>query len=135
MKLRLLICGDRDWCNYEVMNSAFTFFEDQIDCVIEGEASGADSMGRFIAEERGIVVEKYPANWKVYHKAAGPIRNKQMLEEGRPNLVLAFHDDISSSVGTKDMIRQALASKVPVVLYTSNSQPCFYTDKKDFSYK
>ncbi|KKN01348.1 hypothetical protein LCGC14_1128740 [marine sediment metagenome] len=43
----------------------------------------------------------------MYGKAAGPIRNKQMLDEGQPHLVLAFHDNIEESTGTKDMVKQA----------------------------
>jgi len=49
----------------------------------------------------------FPADWKSYGKGAGPIRNQLMLDEGKPDLVLAFHNDISSSRGTADMIRRA----------------------------
>lgn len=38
---------------------------------------------------------------------AGPIRNKQMLLEERPDKVVAFHNDLSKSRGTADMLRQA----------------------------
>lgn len=88
--------------------------------VIEGEASGADTWGRRAAESLGFEVLPFPANWDKYSKAAGPIRNRQMLDEGKPDLVLAFHDDIESSKGTKDCIKAAEQRGIPyIVLYHS----------------
>lgn len=40
---------------------------------------------------------RFPAKWNEHGKAAGPIRNQQMLTEGKPDVVFAFHDDIASS--------------------------------------
>lgn len=45
-----------------------------------------------------------------------PIRNKQMLDEGKPDLVLAFHTDIENSKGTKNMIYQAKKRGIKVIL-------------------
>ncbi len=74
--------------------------------MIESEAWGADTCARIAAEELNITVEKYPAEWNKYGQSAGSIRNKQMLTEGNPDLVLAFHANIESSKGTKNMIEQ-----------------------------
>jgi hypothetical protein len=57
---------------------------------------------------------EYPAQWHKYGRAAGPIRNQQMLAEGKPDLVLAFHDDIDGSRGTKDMVNRARRAGVKV---------------------
>lgn len=86
--------------------------------VIEGEALGADTLAREAAEYFGIEVERYPANWTLYGRAAGPIRNNQMLTEGKPDLVVAFHHDIEHSKGTKNMVKQAKALGIPVKVYT-----------------
>jgi len=51
------------------------------------------------------------ANWRTHGKAAGPIRNQQMLDEGRPHLVVAF----PGGTGTADMVRRAKAAGVPVM--------------------
>jgi hypothetical protein len=40
-----------------------------------------------------------------------------MLDEGRPDRVLAFHVDISRSRGTADMIRRARLQGVPVQVF------------------
>lgn len=57
----------------------------------------------------------FPAEWEKYGKSAGPIRNRQMLDEN-PDLVIAFHDDIESSKGTKDCIKEAEKRGIEVQL-------------------
>lgn len=111
--MRVLICGDRHWTDRECMEREMA--RHPITVVIEGEQRGADKMSRAMAESQVVPVEPYPADWDRYGKAAGPIRNTQMLREGKPDLVIAFHDDLAHSKGTKDMIRQALKAEVPVI--------------------
>ncbi len=82
--------------------------------IIEGEAEGADRLARSVAEELGLTVEPYPANWAHYGKAAGPIRNKQMLDNGQPDIVIYFHDDLAKSVGTRHMVKQAIQRGIAV---------------------
>lgn len=53
----------------------------------------------------------FPAEWNKYGNAAGPIRNGQMLREGKPDLVLAF----GYGRGTDDMVTQARNAMLPVV--------------------
>ncbi len=59
---------------------------------------------------------EYPADWKRYGRAAGRIRNALMLEYEKPDLVIAFHEDLSTSRGTLDMLKRAklagIASRV-----------------------
>lgn len=76
-------------------------------------------MAAEIAQGFGVPKERilaYPADWDKYHRAAGHIRNQQMLAEGKPTLVLAFHHDLAKSKGTKDMVRRALKEGLPVYL-------------------
>lgn len=84
------------------------------DTIIHGAARGADSLADFIGHNLGCRVEPFPAQWEKYHRAAGPIRNTQMLVEGKPDRVLAFHRDIAHSKGTADMVKQALKAHLPV---------------------
>lgn len=88
--------------------------------IIHGGCKGADMMADYIAKKLGFEVERFDAKWEEYGKAAGPIRNKQMLEEGKPDLVLAFHEAIHTSKGTHDMIRQAVKAGLPVMLTKMN---------------
>jgi hypothetical protein len=84
----------------------------EITRIIEGGAKGVDRNAKAYAMQKGIPFEEYPANWDKYGKAAGPIRNKQMLDEGQPDLVIAFL--APNSKGTKNMIEQATKAGVPV---------------------
>jgi hypothetical protein len=116
MSKRVLVCGDRNWTNLEAIRRELSRHRPSV--VIHGTARGADTLAGIAALELGISVERYPANWTKYGRAAGPIRNRQMLEIGRPDLVLAFHENIADSRGTADMIRIAEKKGVPVELHT-----------------
>ena len=104
---KVLICGDRNWTDHDLIHS---WLDKLCDCgintVIEGEARGADIIAREEAEGMNMTVLPFPAEWKRYGRGAGPIRNRQMLNE-KPDLVVAFHDYIEMSAGTKDCITQA----------------------------
>ena len=109
--MRVLFCGDRNWTDRDKIAAAFDRLQPSL--VIEGEARGADTLAREEAERRGIPVLSFPANWKQYGRAAGPIRNRQMLSEGRPEYVCGFHSSIEASSGTRDMLNQARRLGVP----------------------
>ena len=103
---RILICGDRNWKDVETIeNFICSLPPDTV--IIHGNARGADKIAERKAKEHGLTVKGYSADWDRYGKAAGPIRNKRMLLEGRPDRVVAFHNDLSKSRGTADMLRQA----------------------------
>jgi len=88
-----------------------------LECIIQGEARGADTIAKNIAVFLGIHVLGFPAQWGLYGKAAGPMRNRQMLDQGKPDLVVGFHDQIHHSKGTKDMLLKAATAGIPSTLY------------------
>jgi hypothetical protein len=104
--MRVLVCGDRHWVDRAAIKRELRKFPANT-VIIEGEAKGADSLARDVALELGFKVLSFPADWDKYHRAAGPIRNRQMLTEGKPDLVLAFHQDLTRSKGTKNMVTLA----------------------------
>jgi hypothetical protein len=75
--------------------------------IIAGGATGADDFAEQWAEERRVERHIFPAQWAKFGKAAGPIRNQQMLDEGQPDVVYAFHQNLANSKGTKDMVLRA----------------------------
>lgn len=115
--MRLLVCGGRDYADAETLFARLDEFasEHPVELVIEGEAPGADTLAREWAVSRGIPVEKYPADWTTYGKAAGPIRNRQMLVEGKPDYVVAF--PTNPSRGTWNMVSQSREAGVPVIVF------------------
>ena len=113
---RVLVCGDRNWNNHLVVHAILEGFgEDTV--VIHGNCRGADHAAKEAAEQLGYEVKSYQAQWHKFGVSAGPIRNRQMLKEGKPTLVMAFHEDLDKSQGTKDMIKIALKAGVEVYHY------------------
>ena len=108
--MKILVCGDRLWTDKELIRKVLK--EYPVDTIFEGEAPGADTLARIVAGELGITVDPYPALWRLYGNAAGPIRNRKMLDQ-KPDLVLAFHDNIKVSKGTADTIREARRRGIP----------------------
>lgn len=115
--MKLLVCGDRRFTDFDKVESAMLSILNlaETNTIIEGEAKGADTTARLVAEKHGIECKGFPANWSRYGRAAGPIRNKQMLVEGEPDAVLAFLSP--ESRGTRNMVNQAksLGLKVTIV--------------------
>lgn len=116
--MRALVCGDRKWTNRARLDWVLGIMN--VTSVIEGEAKGADTMAREWADTHNTPVYPFYADWTKYGKAAGPTRNREMLYIGKPDRVIAFHNNISESKGTANMIEQARRAKVPVILVTDD---------------
>lgn len=111
---RVLICGSRGWVESHPIYREIYWLEPG-DVVIHGGAAGADSIAGSAAERSGLTVEVYPADWRAHGKAAGPIRNQRMVDEGKPDRVVAFRMP-GESRGTDDMVRRARAAGIPVTI-------------------
>jgi hypothetical protein len=113
MEQCVLVCGGR---NYDDREQLFRILDvahkaNPIVCLVHGAARGADTLAGYWALNHGVRCKAYPADWDQDGKAAGPIRNRRMLEEGKPHMVIAF----PGGKGTSDMIQQAESANVPVV--------------------
>jgi hypothetical protein len=115
----ILMCGDRNWTDRKKIRQQL--LKHKPDIIIQGEARGADSIAREEAKKLGIEHIDCPADWTRYGRAAGPIRNKEMLArlldfsyDGHYILIQAFHSDLSQSKGTKDMVTIGTRAGVPV---------------------
>lgn len=121
MNQRVLVCGGRDYtCReqlFAVLDRAHA--ANPVAVLIHGAARGADSLARDWALERGVPLMPFPADWEMHGKQAGPIRNKRMLTEGLPDIVIAF----KGGRGTADMVRVARNAGVAVVTVRTPSPP------------
>lgn len=111
--MRVLVCGGRD---YEDRAKVFKTLDDlhrdtKIKCVIVGGAPGADRLGYEWAQKYRIPIRVFPADWNGHGKAAGPIRNQEMLDQGKPDLVVAF----PGGRGTNNMTVLAKAADVSIM--------------------
>lgn len=108
----VLICGDRNWNNYDAIEKEVSALPSDT-LVIHGNCNGADKLGGHCAYTNDLKVKIFPADWERHGKAAGPKRNQQMLDylvseriNGKTVSALAFHPNISGSKGTKDMLNK-----------------------------
>lgn len=110
---RVLVCGGRDFADKALLRDTLAelHIREPFSVVIHGAARGADSLACGWAQARGIETIAHPADWKAYGKRAGHIRNQQMIDLSRPDLVVAF----PGGRGTADMIRRAQIRCIPVV--------------------
>ena len=110
--MRVLVCGDRDWSNYEAILHRLEELP-ATSVVIHGGCRGADWLAERAATSLGISSIVFFADWGKHGLAAGPIRNREMLDTD-PSLVIAFHSDLGASKGTKDCVTEAKRRDVPV---------------------
>lgn len=92
--MRVLVCGGRDFRDERLMwdkldellfHSPWTGMT-----IIHGAARGADLLAGKYAKVQEYEVEVYPADWEQHGKSAGVIRNQVMLDQGKPDFVVAF---------------------------------------------
>ena len=111
----MLVCGGRDFDQVDDVRTVVRVLQwvygDRLR-ILHGGARGADRIAGSVASELEIVAKAFPAEWNVYGKAAGAIRNEAMAE------YLAWCESLGHSVeviafkggrGTADMVRRAEA--------------------------
>jgi len=122
--MRVLVCGGRDFADKKLINRTLDCLYQQktIRVIIEGDAGdknfpplyGADCLAGYWAQKNNIENLKFPVtrdNWNNIGPAAGPIRNRRMLIEGKPDIVVAF----PGGKGTANMVKQARKRGVRVI--------------------
>lgn len=111
--MKVLVCGGREFHNlkygYYVLDFVHTKLH-PITTVIQGGAFGADALADHWAFDRKLNRIEYPADWDKYGKAAGMIRNAEMLKEN-PDLVIAF----PGGRGTAGMVKLAKNKNINVM--------------------
>ena len=107
MSIRLAVTGGRD---YSAPLHVYGFLDqmardhDGIAVLIHGGAKGLDQLADDWARKREVTVMRVPAKWSKYAKAAGPLRNKEILS-WCPDALAVF----PGGKGTEDMVRRAKA--------------------------
>ena len=123
--MRIIVTGSRDFTDDDLVNEALSdLFERYIDhsefVLVHGGARGADTLASLWAshlKKYGVREEAHHADWGLHGRAAGPIRNKAMVDKGA-DLVVAFYKAGSGNVGTKNCVAQAVLAGIPVEEYT-----------------
>jgi hypothetical protein len=111
--LKVVVTGSRYWLwENDIKAAIFALPPNSI--VVHGGSGNADRLAGKYAREAGHDEVIYRANWKKYKRKAGPIRNSQMLDEAKPDKVLAFRRGGKTSKGTTDCIEKAKARGILV---------------------
>jgi hypothetical protein len=117
---KVVIAGGRDFDNYELLSKTCDFMlSEKIKThnvvIISGAARGADTLGERYAQEHGLGLDRHPANWDLHGKAAGYIRNKEMVDIA--DACICFWD--GKSKGTKHTIDLSIEKgiKLKIVHY------------------
>jgi hypothetical protein len=116
--MKVIIAGSRAFTDYQKLKKECNqFLQEQtnIEIVSGDHYKGADKLGIKYANERGLDLIKFPADWDSYGKAAGPKRNSKMASYA--DALIAFWD--GKSRGTNNMIQLAKQKglRVKVVLF------------------
>jgi len=121
--MRLAVVGSRGFEIYDILEATIdelrTIYD--ITTIVSGGAKGADHLAEIYAEENGLELDVYPADWDNYGKGAGYIRNTDIWNNS--DLGVAFWD--GESKGTAHSFK--LSEKQKKKLYVFNySKMDFY---------
>jgi len=113
--MRVLVCGGRNFAAVDVVHDVLDRIHcsRRIDVIIQGGALGADLLSRHWAEthpSHNISILEFKPDWRTHGKSAGPMRNQRMIDQGTPDLVVAF----PGRHGTADMIQRSERAGIPV---------------------
>ena len=111
--MNVAIVGGRDFNDYEQFKSCVTGEKIKFKTIVSGGSRGVDSLAERYANEMGVPVKIYLPDWTKHGKAAGPIRNKQIIEAS--DCVIAFWDE--KSHGTKSSIKIAEDLGKPLTIF------------------
>lgn len=80
--MKIVIAGSRNFNNYDFLENKINELikNKQIDIteIVSGKAKGADFLGEKYASLNNISIKEFPANWNLYGKKAGFLRNQEM---------------------------------------------------------
>lgn len=108
------VCLDRNW--YKLLPHTVSGLSKPEVIIINGGANGADYLATTWASANDCKCIIFKADWDLYGKKAGAMRNTEMLVKGKPDLVVAF--PLEGSIGTYDMIRKAKKAGVETLIFT-----------------
>lgn len=116
--MKVLICGSRNLVpSYSLLDKLIKELEETMELkvteIIEGGASGVDIRAGEYARLRGYKLTEMKADWNKYGRAAGPIRNSEMVK--LCDSAIAIWD--GESRGTLDSITKLEKSNKMVIVH------------------
>ncbi len=117
---RVVVSGSRSITDYFFIKELLDYYKDTLrpSVIISGNASGVDTLCERYAKENNISLELYPAQWDIYGKQAGFIRNDLMANKS--DILFCVWD--TKSNGTKHMLDICRKKKLKIILTTTDSK-------------
>lgn len=118
--MKLAIIGSRGFEDYPLFEKHILnrYYRERtgliFDTVISGGARGVDSMAVRFAKEHKINLIEFLPDWDKHGKAAGPIRNEDIINEATE--VCAFWDAVSKGTANSLSIAKRL-KKTTTIIY------------------
>ena len=112
--MRVLVCGGRKYADRDRVRETLNRLSVErggITLIIHGGAPGADELADKWSKAAYVERIVFVAEWHVHGRRAGPLRNQRMVDEGKPDLCVAF----PGGIGTADMVRRARKAGIEVV--------------------
>lgn len=128
MSITLAVCGGRELDDWALVREALDSIheKDGVGRLITGGCRGADKLAEDWANLNLVDTDVFEASWEKYGKGAGPRRNQDMLDIGKPDMLLAF----PGGRGSADMVKRALKSGIPVAIVDGASATIVFLKSK-----
>ncbi len=110
--MKIAVTGGRNYFERDHLREYMDLFHSRtpITLLMHGGANGADRLAKNWAKSHGVEVVPFEAEWDKFGPAAGPIRNARMLDEGKPDALIAF----PGGKGTADCVAAAKQRAIEV---------------------
>ena len=133
---KVIVAGSRNYYNKDFIYNKLDILLSKINKpvqIVSGLAKGVDSIAVDYANDRGLSIKTFVANWDEYGKKAGILRNIEMGDYA--DALIAFRLD--NSVGTSHMIDYAKTKNLKIRIYelSSNKTNIFIKINKNISIK
>jgi len=111
--MKVIIAGSREGAEYKDVVTAVKHSGFDITEVVSGAARGVDTLGEQWANDHGVQIKQFPAEWNELGKIAGFTRNIHMANYA--DALIAVWD--GASHGTRHMIQAARDNGLEVYVF------------------
>ena len=112
---RVLVTGSRTWTDTTTIRATLAAVWHPDTVLVTGACPrGADQLAEACWTAWGGQVERWPADWQRHGRAAGLLRNQQMVRAGADHALAFVHDN---SPGASHCLRLAVAAGIPTTFH------------------